>query len=139
MFKIHTQLLNDCHHLGQIQKIHLLLHKNAALHWFILVPETSCTNFLELDPELLKSTLKTAQVVNKHLINDLGYQKTNFASIGNIVDQLHCHIVGRHSKDACWPQPVWGNLTKNGDYSDDDLAGIKTQLTEYFPLEKIPH
>jgi diadenosine tetraphosphate (Ap4A) HIT family hydrolase len=45
----------------------------------------------------------------------LGCAKVNFASIGNVVPQLHLHIVGRTPTDPCWPAPVWGNLRETRD------------------------
>lgn len=128
MFSIHPQLLADCHVLGQRQQIHYLLHKNAALHWFILVPETTETVFLNLPALQLNACMREAQKVNDYLLNTLNYPHSNVASIGNVVSQLHLHIVGRHPNDFCWPQPVWGNLQSDKRYSDQDFQQITSDL-----------
>ncbi len=138
MFKIHPQLLNDCHLLGTLNLHHVLLHKNASLHWFILVPETHLNNVLELDKEPLNSVIQSAQALNQYLMKDLGYNKTNVASIGNIVDQCHVHIVGRRTDDACWPQPVWGNLPEGRQYNTNAINTIKTNLEQKFSLISSP-
>jgi len=134
MFKIHSQLLKDCHLLGTLNLHHVLLHKNASLHWFILVPETHCNNLLELNEEQLNSVMQSAQTLNQYLMENLSYKKTNVASIGNIVDQCHVHIVGRRTDDVCWPQPVWGNLPEGSEYNDDDINAIKSDLIKNFSL-----
>lgn len=54
--------------------------------------------------------------------------KINFAALGNRVPQLHLHIIGRKKGDACWPRPVWGNLSATSAYTDSDLETIRTQL-----------
>lgn len=134
MFTIHPQLLNDCYRLGSIDQHHLLLHKNASLHWFILVPETKLTNLLELNEAMLNSVMKTAKSLNHYLLNDCAYAKTNVASIGNIVDQCHVHIVGRRTTDACWPQPVWGNLPEGKEHDIETINKIKNDLKQNFSL-----
>jgi len=128
MFQIHHQLLKDCHVLGKLNSIYVLLHKNASLHWFILVPKTDCKNLLELDAEHLDNVMVSAQTINQYLTHSLCYTKINFASIGNMVDQLHVHVVGRHSKDACWPKPVWGNLPEGAKYDADAIQKISHDL-----------
>jgi len=54
-------------------------------------------------------------------------EKINVASIGNIVSQLHIHVIGRHRNDACWPNVVWGTTQFKG-YETEEFAAIKTQL-----------
>jgi len=134
MFKIHPQLLNDCHPLGMMGQHHLLLHKNASLHWFILVPETPHSNLLDADDHLINSVMQTAKKLNHYLVAQCGYPKTNIASIGNIVEQCHVHIVGRRRDDACWPQPVWGNLPDGKEYDDETIKKIKTELAQQCSL-----
>jgi diadenosine tetraphosphate (Ap4A) HIT family hydrolase len=67
----------------------------------------------------------------------LGWPKVNFAAIGNLVPQLHLHVVGRRPDDPCWPAPVWGNLTASREYSATDLARMIAQLTERCGLKQI--
>ncbi len=47
----------------------------------------------------------------------LGFEKINFAGLGNVVPQMHLHVIGRNSSDPCWPQPVWGNLPAGESYA----------------------
>ena len=133
-FAIHPQLLLDSHCLGRFQVCHLLLHKNAVLPWFILVPETDVAELLELPENLRLSVMNEASRVASFIKRDLNYPKVNFAAIGNIVPQLHVHIVGRRSDDPCWPAPVWGHLTKTADYPVARIREIIITLVKQFGL-----
>jgi len=116
-FRIHDQLLADSHRLGRFELCHLLLHRNAAVPWFILVPETEVAEFFELREQLTSLALKEAGAVARFVKQELGCEKINFAAIGNIVPQLHLHVVGRRPDDPCWPAPVWGHLAGGQQYT----------------------
>ncbi len=107
-FQLHPQLRADTHHLAKLPACHLLLHRNASLHWFVLVPETDSQDLFDLPPGQRAAVLGECEKVARMLKGELGYPKINFAAIGNLVPQLHIHLVGRRSDDACWPKPVRG-------------------------------
>ncbi|HEX2930326.1 MAG TPA: HIT family protein [Candidatus Binatia bacterium] len=134
-FQIHHQLLLDTHRLGRFEFSHILLHKNAAVPWFILVPETSATDLLDLPADLRVSVMNEAARVSMFIKNDLNYSKVNFAAIGNIVPQLHVHVVGRKPGDPCWPAPIWGNLKETGEYSSARIGEITKRLVEFHRLD----
>ncbi|WP_295392689.1 HIT family protein [uncultured Thiodictyon sp.] len=127
-FSIHPQLLTDCHRLGRLPATHLLLHKNAAVPWFILVPETALGNLLDLPTEERDAVLADCKRVSDYLTGTRGYTKVNVAWIGNVVPQLHVHVIGRDPADACWPKPVWGHLETVREYGSDALAAIGAAL-----------
>jgi len=135
-FEIHSQLLIDCRRLGKFSLCHVLLHKNGMVPWFILVPETDVTDLLDL-PEPLRSTaISEAATVSGFVRKTLGWPKVNFAAIGNAVPQLHLHVVGRKPGDACWPAPVWGNLTETREYSAAELNNIIELLERDCDLQR---
>lgn len=127
-FRIHPQLLADCHRLGRLPATHLLLHRNAALPWFILVPETQVTDLLDLGPGAREAALDACTLVARYIKAEFGVPKVNFAAIGNLVPQLHLHLVGRTPGDPCWPAPVWGNLDPGPEYSQAQVTAIGTAL-----------
>lgn len=132
MHQIHEQLLADCHVLGSLPTSALLLNRNAALPWFILVPQTPLADFLDLPDELRQSVLAECALVSAFIKQVLGFEKVNFAGLGNVVPAMHLHIIGRRPGDACWPQPVWGNLPGGALYTMDQLrewqAGLVSQI-----------
>jgi len=127
-FVIHPQLLADCHQLGKLQLCHVLLHRSAILPWFILVPETESSDLLDLPDDLRHAAMDEAAMIARFIKTRLGYEKINFAAIGNVVPQLHLHIVGRSKGDSCWPAPVWGHLNEAREYSTAKLERIATLL-----------
>jgi len=134
-FRIHDRLLADCHRLGTLNGTHLLLHRNAALPWFILVPETSAVDLLDLPAETRDRLVAEAAALSTFLKTSLGCPKVNFAAIGNLVPQLHLHVVGRRPGDACWPAPVWGHLEASSGYTAAELAALRARLAEAVSLE----
>ena len=118
---IHAQLLADCHHLGKLPTSDVLLHRNAAVPWFILVPETLLSDVLDLPDEHRQAVVAECAAVSVFIKQLLGFDKVNFAGLGNVVPQMHLHVIGRHSADPCWPQPVWGNLPQGKNYDTAQL------------------
>jgi diadenosine tetraphosphate (Ap4A) HIT family hydrolase len=127
-FAIHPQLLADCHLLGRLPATHLLLHKNASVPWLILLPETDCANLLDLPADRRDAVLADCKLVSDWLTSARGCQRVNVAWIGNLVPQLHVHVVGRRPSDACWPKPVWGYLEPGPEYGEDERRSIAAAL-----------
>ena len=125
---IHPQLLADCHHLGRLTVCELLLNRNDRLPWFILVPDTELVDILDLPVSQRGAVLADCAEVSGFIKQVLGYPKVNFAGLGNLVPQMHLHVIGRREGDACWPQPVWGNLPGGGAYDEARLREWQCEL-----------
>jgi diadenosine tetraphosphate (Ap4A) HIT family hydrolase len=125
---IHAQLLDDCHYLGRLPQSALLLHRNASLPWFIVVPDTSIEDILDLPEHHRHAVLGECAAVSAYIKQVLGYSKVNFAGLGNVVPQMHLHVIGRHPEDACWPHPVWGNLEQSETYAGEQLRDWQSGL-----------
>lgn len=125
---IHPQLLADCHYLGSLPACALLLHRNPALPWFILVPDTHLADVLDLPEEERRKVLADCAAVSVFIKRELGFGKVNFAGLGNVVPQMHLHVIGRHDEDACWPQPVWGRLPDAGVYPPEQVQAWQAML-----------
>lgn len=136
--RIHPQLLEDCHYLGSFPASELLLHRNAAVPWFILVPDTRLTDVLDLPDEHREAVLGECAAVSAFIKQVLGFEKVNFAGLGNVVPQMHLHVIGRESGDSCWPQPIWGNLPAGGDYSLGQLREWQEGLARMAGLNAVP-
>jgi diadenosine tetraphosphate (Ap4A) HIT family hydrolase len=127
MFELDARLQQDCFRLGRLEFCHVLLLDNAAVPWFVLVPETEITEICDLPIAqqhlLLQETTAVANYVRQAFVTD----KLNVAAIGNIVRQLHVHVVGRRAGDYCWPGVVWGTVPPER-YTDEQLAQIRTNV-----------
>ncbi|MCK4706073.1 MAG: HIT family protein [Gammaproteobacteria bacterium] len=131
-FNLDPQLDNDCFVLGHLKTSRLLLLNNALVPWFILVPDTIATEIYELPHAQQLELLDEINIISNHLKQNFAVDKLNVAAIGNIVKQMHIHIVGRHVDDFCWPNVVWGANDKQP-YTDEDVETIKKQLASKFP------
>jgi diadenosine tetraphosphate (Ap4A) HIT family hydrolase len=137
VFEIHTQLLADCHRLGRFNLCHVLLNKNALLPWFILVPESDVKDLLDLPQQQSNAVINEASAISQIIKQHLGYPKVNFAAIGNVVPQLHLHVVGRRPDDPCWPAPVWGNLPDGQGYTAVRVAEVTDLLVRHHAMRKV--
>jgi diadenosine tetraphosphate (Ap4A) HIT family hydrolase len=137
-FELHSRLRDDCHQLGRLSACHLLLHRNSAVPWFILVPETDVIELFELESSLRQRVSRECDAVARFLRSEMGARKTNVAAIGNLAPQLHIHVVGRSPDDPCWPAPVWGNLPHGGGYSNERLAQLQSRLVSSLDLRAEP-
>ncbi len=127
-FTLHSQLARDCHVLGETATAQVLLHRNAVVPWLILVPKTEQSDLLELPVALRTLLIDDCAQLARYLRTRRGAEKINFAAIGNLVPQLHLHVVGRHAGDACWPLPVWGHLTTTAAYSEAEVTMIREEI-----------
>ncbi|WP_437188196.1 HIT domain-containing protein [Planctomicrobium sp. SH668] len=125
---IHPQLLADCHVLFETKLNSVLLNRNGSVPWIILVPKTETSDLLDLPAAERESVVAEAAVVAAFIREHWNLKKINFAQLGNVVPQMHIHIIGRTPEDACWPKPIWGNLTDSRPYSEREIQAIRTGL-----------
>lgn len=126
-FSLSPQLQKDCFVLGKLGSSQLLLLNNALLPWFILVPETEATELFELDEGLRLSLVQESDLLAEFVKSVFACDKINVASIGNVVSQLHMHVVGRRRGDVCWPGVVWGCESREA-YTDEAVMEIVAAL-----------
>jgi diadenosine tetraphosphate (Ap4A) HIT family hydrolase len=87
----------------------VLVMNDAAYPWMLLVPRRAgAVEIIDLD-EVQRAQLMTEIARTSRALKDVtGCDKLNIAAIGNVVPQLHVHLVARRIGDAVWPKPVWG-------------------------------
>lgn len=132
-FKLDPRLEKDCYILGKLEGQYLLLMNNSLVPWFILVPESDVTELYLLDESEQLLLQKNLHRVSDFIKENYTFDKLNVASIGNIVSQLHLHIVARSDTDYCWPDVVWGRSEKTI-YTASEVAAVKQCLNESFPI-----
>ena len=108
-FALHPQLSHDTTPVGDLALARVLLMNDANYPWLILVPRRAgASEIVDLtDDEQVQLTRDIAQA-SRALKAASSCDKLNVAAIGNIVPQLHVHVVARRRDDAAWPKPVWG-------------------------------
>jgi diadenosine tetraphosphate (Ap4A) HIT family hydrolase len=108
---------------------------NALVPWFILIPKKatpgeSIVEFHCLSKEEQLSLLSEINLISEFVSDEFHPDKINIASIGNIVSQLHVHIVGRYRDDFCWPNVVWGQ-SKTKKYTTETVEQIRHKIAKH--------
>jgi diadenosine tetraphosphate (Ap4A) HIT family hydrolase len=129
-FELDSRLAKDCLVLGEVNISLLLLVNNSLLPWFILVPKTSEREVTDLSSIEQASLLEEINHLAAFVKDNFEVSKLNIAAIGNIVSQLHVHVIGRDPSDFCWPDVVWGTSERKP-YSDLRVEEITTALKEH--------
>ncbi|HLH50890.1 MAG TPA: HIT family protein [Roseiarcus sp.] len=108
-FALDPRLAADTFALGDARLSRVLLMNDARFPWLILVPRRAdLVEFADLSPDERSLLMEEIVAVSHALSQRQGVEKINVGALGNIVRQLHVHIVGRSRSDAAWPGPVWG-------------------------------
>ncbi len=131
-FTLDPRLANDCLVLGEMRLSLLLLLKNSLVPWFILVPRRHQTEIFELGREDQEALLEEINLISGFVKGLSGVEKLNVAAIGNVVKQLHVHVIGRNSEDFCWPNVVWGRPKKTP-YTVEEIRAIRESLVTKLP------
>ena len=123
-FSLHPRLATDTHRLGESPDSLLLLMNNALLPWFILVPKTRELELHRLESGMRQRVRDEMDAVAGFLEAEFRPDKLNIATIGNLVPQLHIHLIGRFRHDFCWPNPAWGRPERQV-YEAREVARIR--------------
>jgi Diadenosine tetraphosphate (Ap4A) hydrolase and other HIT family hydrolases len=108
-FTLHPQLTADTVPVGDLPLCRVLLSKDANYPWLILVPRRpNIVELIDLDPADRAVLTAEIDAVSRALKAITECEKLNVAALGNVVPQLHVHVIGRRHSDAAWPKPVWG-------------------------------
>jgi diadenosine tetraphosphate (Ap4A) HIT family hydrolase len=108
-WSLHPQLEKDTIDIGDLPLSRVLVIRDANYPWLLLVPRRSeAVEIIDLDEveqaQLMTETSRAARALKDVTKCD----KLNIAALGNMVPQLHIHIIARRKQDAAWPRPVWG-------------------------------
>jgi diadenosine tetraphosphate (Ap4A) HIT family hydrolase len=108
-WSLHPQLEQDTETIGDLVLSRLLVSSDANYPWLVLVPRRpGASELIDLDPDDQRRLMAEIAAVSQALKAVTLCDKLNVAAIGNMVPQLHVHIVARRRDDPAWPKPVWG-------------------------------
>lgn len=108
-FELNERLAAGGFDFGTLGRCRVLLKDNAVFPWFILVPEVDeqITELHQLDAAEYASIMSTVRQMSEFVDSHFKPDKVNVAAIGNIVRQLHIHVVARYETDPAWPGVIW--------------------------------
>ncbi len=129
-FVLHPTLAQDTVEVGRLPLCRVLLSKDRRFPWLILVPEReSVREIHELPPADRAVLVEEIARASQALARLFGPDKLNVGALGNVVPQLHVHVVARFVNDAAWPGPVWGWGSGAAEpYAEGELEEIRGRL-----------
>ena len=134
-FERDAQLVADTHAVGDLELSRVLLMDDARFPWLILVPRrTGMRDLIDLHIEEQRVLLDEIGRCATALRNMERPDKLNIAALGNIVAQLHVHVIARTRQDAAWPRPVWG-VGQRVAYDDAALKQRRSSLREALRMQ----
>jgi len=129
-FMLDARLKADTHHVAPLPLCDVLLMNDARYSWLILVPRiTGCVEIFDLPDEARTTLWQEIQRAATVLREVAPCDKLNIGALGNIVRQLHVHVVARKEGDAAWPGPVWGHGRAEA-YGDEALHVLMQRLRQ---------
>ena len=108
-WSLHSQLKKDTIDIGDLPLCQVLVIKDAHYPWLLLVPRREgAVEIIDLDEVAQAQLMTEISRVSRALKEVTKCDKLNIAALGNLVPQLHVHVIARRTSDAAWPRPVWG-------------------------------
>lgn len=127
-FQLHPRLAADSLHLGDLSLCQLRLMNDSRFFWLLLIPRlpdaVEITDLSKQDYLQLWQEVRQLSEIIKPLLQA---DKLNVATLGNMVPQLHLHLIARFKTDAAWPNPIWGAGTATA-YQTEPLEQRIQQL-----------
>lgn len=128
VFALDPRLQQDTLPIGDFPLCRLLLSNDSNYPWFILVPRREdISELFQLDVADQQQLWQETTALAEMLKDSFDADKLNVAALGNVVSQLHMHVIVRKREDAAWPAPVWGKHPAKP-YSAEQVAVIRERL-----------
>jgi diadenosine tetraphosphate (Ap4A) HIT family hydrolase len=130
--QLDERLKQDTIYIKTLGLSELLLMNNACYPWLILVPKIkNAVEIIDLSKEhrdiLMDEITYCSQMLQKLHVP----YKINIATLGNVVRQMHIHIIARNQDDATWPEPVWGKDKPRKLYDNEQSASLIELYNNY--------
>jgi diadenosine tetraphosphate (Ap4A) HIT family hydrolase len=132
MFVLHERLEADSVHITDWPLCRVLLLNDSTYPWVVLVPRRhGVVEMHELDQNDRQTLMEEMTTAAHRLQNHVKATKMNVAALGNVVPQLHVHVIARFDTDPAWPRPVWGAVPARP-YSPEALESQVFRLKQLF-------
>ena len=129
--KVNKSFLKDSHYIANLKLSTIRLINNSKFPWIILIPIrkniTDITDLSSKDQILLMKEIVHCSKLMKKIFKT---KKLNIEKIGNIIPQLHIHIIARSTMDSSWPLSVW--VVKGKPYTKDLLDKTLAKIKKFF-------
>lgn len=138
-FQLHPRLRDDTFEVLRLELSQVRLMNDRAVPWLILVPQRPDVTELHMLTPMDRATLVEEVACASRVLEQL-YRpdKLNVAALGNMVQQLHIHVIGRFAQDRAWPDPIW-NTEPRQPYARDEMASTLRSMLNAFTSERDSH
>lgn len=127
-FTLNEKMAADTKFLVQWNLCQVLLMNDRTYPWLILVPAISgLRDFTDVPRDRWPALMDEIDRASRALRKLHNPYKMNVAALGNVVEQLHVHVIARQKTDAAWPKPVWGVVPTQA-YAPDELERTAKQI-----------
>jgi diadenosine tetraphosphate (Ap4A) HIT family hydrolase len=127
VFKLDNRLENDSFFMQEIKNFQIRLMNVQEFFWIVLIPiKPNLIELSDLEVDERNELLNFAIDLGNYIKSDQNFNKVNIGMLGNVVTQLHLHIVLRNKDDPAWPGPVWG--WKSTSNLDEETKQIRSKL-----------
>ena len=134
MEKVSKNFLKDSHFIAELKLCNIRLIDNSKFPWLILIPKRkSITDIFQLRSKDQDLLMKEIVYVSKIMKKTFKAFNLNVEKIGNVVSQLHIHIIARSKKDSSWPLSVW--VVKKKNYSKIALEKTILRIKKAFKVK----
>ncbi|HEX2580381.1 MAG TPA: HIT family protein [Dongiaceae bacterium] len=111
-FTLDPVLVRETRFIGDLSLCRLLRYHDKTHPWLVLVPRLpDAVEIMDLPEEAQKSLMRDIVAASALLRRVAQPDKINVGALGNIVRQMHVHVMGRYQSDPVWPRPLWGTTT----------------------------
>lgn len=129
-WRLDPRLADDSQPVIQLPLCELRLMDDSHHPWLVLVPRVAgATELIDLSETRQHALLAEVTLVSRVLRDRFAPDKLNVAALGNLVPQLHVHVIARYTGDIAWPRPVWGQAAARP-YTPEALVERITTLRE---------
>ena len=127
MFKLDNRIENDSFFIQETKNFQIRLMNVQEFFWIVLIPiKPNLIELSDLEVDERNELLNFAVDLGNYIKSDQNFDKVNIGMLGNVVAQLHLHIVLRNKDDPAWPGPVWG--WKSISNLDEETKKIRSKL-----------
>ena len=127
MFKLDNRIENDSFFMQEIKNFQIRLMNVQEFFWIVLIPiKPNLIELSDLEVDERNELLNFAIDLGNYIKSNQDFDKVNIGMLGNVVAQLHLHIVLRNKDDPAWPGPVWG--WKSTSNLDEETKKIRSKL-----------
>ena len=131
-FQLDSRLAADTIPVGDLALSSVLLLNDARFPWFVLVPRISgASEVTDLTEEQSVQLMQEIRIAARVMMELSRPDKVNVGALGNIVAQLHVHVIGRFRSDPAWPGPVWGHGSRTP-YPDHAASALIERAATLF-------